>query len=408
MNILKIVDDFAQNSRDHGSTEIQEIFAQIRAIAEQYHNNNIPAAKIINEGLARCYEYEFNAKLAQTSTLPGNVGFFNLRSILEQEFINKVFYDFTDESIIANIPSNPDDFLVWIKSIIRQHSAFTHPFYNQFLRYNANKQDIKYYLAQECTLDPRFDDLLALMQIGMPSQVKLELAANYWDEMGCGKESEIHTLMFSQVLQAFDVTEHYVADNLSLSALISGNLSSYLTLYRQNVYKAMGYFGVTEYVAPFRFNNLILAAERLGMGDSVDYHRLHVVIDAKHANSWFKNAILPVVTMQPELAKDIVMGALLRLNSSKLYLDELSAKLSSPPKDDTSFSNTNHKNQHYLIWKCLICDFIYNEALGLPEENLPPGTRWNDISNDWSCPDCGLLKKDFIMVPIGAVAELQF
>jgi len=53
-------------------------------------------------------------------------------------------------------------------------------------------------------------------------------------------------------------------------------------------------------------------------------------------------------------------------------------------------------------YQCLICGFIYEEAKGCPEDGIPPGTRWEDIPDDWCCPHCGVGKGDFEMV---AVAE---
>jgi rubredoxin len=50
---------------------------------------------------------------------------------------------------------------------------------------------------------------------------------------------------------------------------------------------------------------------------------------------------------------------------------------------------------------CLGCGFLYDEAAGLPEHGLPPGTRWADIPEDWVCPDCGTPKHRFEMVAIG-------
>ena len=46
---------------------------------------------------------------------------------------------------------------------------------------------------------------------------------------------------------------------------------------------------------------------------------------------------------------------------------------------------------------CIVCGFIYDEAQGLPDEGIAPGTRWNDIPEDWCCPDCGVSKSDFEM-----------
>lgn len=49
----------------------------------------------------------------------------------------------------------------------------------------------------------------------------------------------------------------------------------------------------------------------------------------------------------------------------------------------------------YKKYECVICGFIYDEALGLPEDGFPPGTRFEDLPEDWECPDCGISKADF-------------
>lgn len=50
-------------------------------------------------------------------------------------------------------------------------------------------------------------------------------------------------------------------------------------------------------------------------------------------------------------------------------------------------------------WICLICGFVYREADGLPDEGIPPGTRWEDLPPNWCCPDCGARKEDFELLP---------
>jgi rubredoxin len=49
---------------------------------------------------------------------------------------------------------------------------------------------------------------------------------------------------------------------------------------------------------------------------------------------------------------------------------------------------------------CIVCGFVYDEALGLPEEGIAAGTRWADIPEDWMCPDCGVAKSDFEMIEV--------
>jgi rubredoxin len=50
------------------------------------------------------------------------------------------------------------------------------------------------------------------------------------------------------------------------------------------------------------------------------------------------------------------------------------------------------------VWHCVLCSFIYDEAAGLPEEGIAPGTRWKDVPDTWGCPDCSAKKADFEMV----------
>jgi len=49
-------------------------------------------------------------------------------------------------------------------------------------------------------------------------------------------------------------------------------------------------------------------------------------------------------------------------------------------------------------WRCLVCDFVYDEAQGWPDEGIAPGTKWEDVPASWSCPDCGASKADFELV----------
>lgn len=51
-------------------------------------------------------------------------------------------------------------------------------------------------------------------------------------------------------------------------------------------------------------------------------------------------------------------------------------------------------------WMCVVCGFIYDEGLGLPEEGIEPGTRWEDVPDTWTCPDCGATKEDFEMIEV--------
>lgn len=44
---------------------------------------------------------------------------------------------------------------------------------------------------------------------------------------------------------------------------------------------------------------------------------------------------------------------------------------------------------------CTVCGYVYDEAVGMPDEGIAPGTKWEDIPDDWVCPMCGVGKDMF-------------
>lgn len=44
---------------------------------------------------------------------------------------------------------------------------------------------------------------------------------------------------------------------------------------------------------------------------------------------------------------------------------------------------------------CTVCGYIYEEAKGIPSAGIAPGTKWEDLPEDWVCPLCKASKSDF-------------
>jgi rubredoxin len=51
-------------------------------------------------------------------------------------------------------------------------------------------------------------------------------------------------------------------------------------------------------------------------------------------------------------------------------------------------------------YMCVICGWVYDEAKGWPEDGIEPGTCWEDVPENWQCPECGAGKEDFEMTEI--------
>jgi len=46
-------------------------------------------------------------------------------------------------------------------------------------------------------------------------------------------------------------------------------------------------------------------------------------------------------------------------------------------------------------WECIVCGYVYNPEKGDPENKIPPGTAFEQLPENWSCPVCGAPKSQF-------------
>lgn len=56
-------------------------------------------------------------------------------------------------------------------------------------------------------------------------------------------------------------------------------------------------------------------------------------------------------------------------------------------------------------WECIVCGLVYDEKDGWPDDGIEPGTKWEDVPEDWLCPDCGVGKEDFELLEESPVDE---
>ena len=244
------------------------------------------------------------------------------------ESLEKAFLDSLNQAIdtscLEDAPEEAPKFRRWLIALVRSHPAFGHPYYKKFLIEDATKEDLRFFFTQESFLDARFDDVLALLQLGTTGAVKNEIGRNFWDELGNGDLSRVHTGLFAQSLRALGITDDDLSGKGMAEALAQGNLSALLVLKRRHFYKAVGFLFVTEFLAPGRFKNVIKSGERNHLSDdALAYQRLHVAIDVIHAGGWMTNVIIPLVEKDPSVRHDIALGALYRLETSRQYLDML-------------------------------------------------------------------------------------
>ena len=270
--------------------------------------------------------YDLRMRIPQAPNAEGSVVLHGIARSLERATVGAQDASL-EPGLIDSAPAEPAEYVSWLKRLARGHRVFKHPYYSDFIRHRATAEHMRQYVIQESVVDGRFDDLLALAQVGTSGAAKMEIAGNYWDEMGNGDRDAVHTTLFNRIFDVFGITEDELASSLTASALLSGNLAVLLCSNRGFYPEAVGFLGMTEWLVPDRFVQVVGAWERLGLPEvGIAYHRLHITVDSQHAAGWFHNVVLPSAT-SPYLRRGMAHGTLWRLDSSARYLDERLAEV---------------------------------------------------------------------------------
>lgn len=216
-------------------------------------------------------------------------------------------------------------FVSWFESLVLNGPGQGHPFFD-WLAGQASLADMRWFLTQEAAGEAGFDDLVAYAQVKLPAQAKLECARNYWDEMGHGKESAMHGHMLERVVHDLDLRpsiETTVWESLALSNTMLGLATS-----RRYAYQALGALGAIELTAPGRVAKVSAGMKRLGMpARTRAYFDLHAALDVSHARAWIREVIRPLVTADPDCARFIAEGALMRMVCGERCFDRYSREL---------------------------------------------------------------------------------
>lgn len=286
-----------------------------------YAKADSAAENRVHDILGRIYEQDFSIPGVEQTECDTQPVLRDIASILERAMFEHELTQIPMEKI-ADYPRDGKAYVNWLLKLINAHGAATHEFYESYVGADGTPEDLRFLMVQESSLDPRFDDILALVQVGTTGLEKMEIAKNYWDEMGNGVLSEVHSTMFGSTHETLNIDSAFVTDNILLEAKVCGNVSAALALSRRHYYKAVGYYGTVEYLVPRRFAHLTKAWADLGMpAEGIKYHLLHMEIDVEHGESWLYNVIGPAIDRDPRLGLDIAIGTYLRLNTSERYLD---------------------------------------------------------------------------------------
>ena len=211
----------------------------------------------------------------------------------------------------AEAPTDPDGFVAWFEALEQDGPGQNDPLF-PWLAEQASMDEMRWFLTQEVAGEAGFEDLSALTQVKLPQRPKLEIARNYWDEMGRGNPKGMHGPMLEVLSERLGLEPRI--ETTVWEALALANTMAGLAANRRYAYHSVGALGVIEQTAPSRAALVAEGLKRLGVpaGDR-HYFDLHAVLDVKHSDAWNAEALHPLVEADPALAPAIAEGALMRL-----------------------------------------------------------------------------------------------
>lgn len=228
---------------------------------------------------------------------------------LEGEFLATLRESVRDRA--AQAPQDADAFIVWFEEL-EQHGPGQHDALFPWLAHEATRDELRWFFEQEAAGEAGFDDLVAMTQVKLPVSAKLELARNYWDEMGRGNAKGMHGPMLDGLVETLGVApriETTVKESLTLANAMTAMATS-----RLYAWHSVGALGVIELTAPGRSALVAKGLRRIGLSEKERrYFDLHAVLDVKHSEAWNREALYPLVQQDPRRATAIAEGALMRL-----------------------------------------------------------------------------------------------
>lgn len=228
---------------------------------------------------------------------------------LERAFLEDLRAEVADRA--ASVPTGADDFVQWLENLNVDGPGQGDPLF-PWLAEHADRDELRWFFEQEAAGEAGFDDLVAYTQVKMPASAKLELARNYWDEMGRGNPAGMHGPMLDTLAETLAVRpriERTVWQSLALA-----NAMTAMATHRDYAWHSVGALGVIELTAPGRSALVAKGLRRIGLSDRERrYFDLHAVLDVKHSADWNREVIHPLVADDPSRARAIAEGALIRL-----------------------------------------------------------------------------------------------
>jgi len=319
-----------QTVSDILNLKVDEIIADVLAGNEQGEEN-------LHRALYEIYICSFVAPWSEEVLDVNDLQILSIRKKLEQVWEAQLDQKY-EEKIEAL--SDSEDFFKELESTIHSHhSGVEHPLFS-YLKDNATFEELREYIRQEGPFDLCFSDILCYLMPGIYGQKRIEIASNFWDEIGNGKQDRTHRKLRIDLMDVLNIDkdEHiqhpsrYCWEELALA-----NFYFKSSLNRKRNTQALGALLCVEMAVPGKMDYVCDGLKRVGLEKrDLIYISEHSVVDIKHAQGWRDDVLTPLLQERPDLKKEVLRGVFGRLEVAGLVCDKLFIRIKEEKRSEIS------------------------------------------------------------------------
>lgn len=177
---------------------------------------------------------------------------------------------------------------------------------------DANKEQLAEYMWAENLCDLTFVHILGFLMQGVFGSSGIEIANNYYDEIGNADEERFHIKLRKNMMKNVglpSVDEGWKFDSYDTFELIHFNTYCANGFKKELRMRLIGMMYATEFLVPPQLERAITCWKRVGLSDDeLEYMLIHVIGDVEHSEGWANEVVIPLVDGNRELQEQILLG----------------------------------------------------------------------------------------------------
>lgn len=304
-HIIKALRQKINNAEPHPSRDIEKFvcYILISRISDQIRKPNLLISSPLSDIILGIYAA--NIKRQSESVFLGSA----LNIFANNEPLSA-------EAILRSV----EDFVLSSRCTVK------HPLFG-FLRNEATFTQLAGALWAENPADLNFVNILAFLMQGLDGEAGIEIASNFYDEIGQCNLNRFHMKMRLEMMKNVGLPpldEYWSIDTYLTEEFEHFNSYCVFGANRNLIYRLIGMMYATEYLVPSQLDAVIQGWRRVGLPDSkMAYLLEHAAGDVEHGHGWAKHVVRPNVQGNLFRQQEVLIGVVQHVSVLTRFYDAL-------------------------------------------------------------------------------------